>query len=117
MSRNVSRPADRRQFGRRWSDIHGWIIVEGRPRHSCLVRNFSEAGALLMVAGAATLPFTFVLEIEAIQFRIGCEARHRHEGSVGVRFISADLVSEIGPLWSIDEMMAKAGQPKRDLAV
>lgn len=100
--------SERRQFGRRWTNILGWITVEGRPRLACHVKNFSEGGALLLVDRAVTLPFTFLLHIEAIDFKIGCEVRHRSEGHVGVRFISADLVSEVGPIWTIDELMSKA---------
>jgi methyl-accepting chemotaxis protein len=113
----VSGPQDRRQFGRRWGMVHGWITVDGRPRMACTVRNFSEGGALLVVEQAMTLPYTFLLDIEAIDFKIGCQARHRQDNRIGVRFISADLVSEIGPVWSIDEMMARATRgPHQSLA-
>lgn len=108
--------SDRREFGRRWAHVHGWVCVEGRPRLPALVRNFSEGGALIMVENALTLPYTFLLHVEAINFRIGCQARHRHTNSVGVRFVAADLVSEIGPLWSIDELMAKAAPAPGRLA-
>jgi hypothetical protein len=63
-----------------------------------------------MVDEAATLPYTFVLEIEPIEFRVGCEVRHRHHGSIGVHFISLDLVNEVGPIWSIDELMSRAAE-------
>jgi hypothetical protein len=108
------RAQDRREFGRRWSHVHGWITVEGRPRLPCHVRNFSEGGALIVVEQALTLPYTFRLEIESIKLRIGCQTRHRHHNRVGVRFISPDLVSEIGPVWNIDDLMAGAGHmPER----
>lgn len=109
----ASGQSERRQFGRRWSHILGWIAIEGRPRTACHVKNFSEGGALLMVPDSIALPFTFLLHIDAIDFKIGCEVRHRGEGHVGVRFISADLVSEVGPIWTIDELMAKAGATVR----
>ena len=116
MNRNIPRPAERREFGRRWSDVHGWIVVEGRPKLSCQVRNFSKCGALLMVRGSHSLPLAFVLEIEAIDFRIGCQVRHSHEASIGVRFISPDLVGEIGPVWTIDELMSQAAAREPKLA-
>lgn len=110
------RQPDRRQFGRRWSEVHGWIQIVGRPRIPAAVCNFSEAGALLRVANALSLPYTFRLAIDAIEFEIGCEVRHRRGDAIGVRFIAADLVSEIGPIWSIDELMSRASAPQRKLA-
>jgi hypothetical protein len=110
-------PSERRQFGRRWTLVHGWICIEGRPRIACHVRNFCESGALLVVdQGARSLPYTFMLQIDAIDFKIGCEARHRNDTHVGVRFISSDLVGEIGPIWTIDELMARAATPPERLA-
>ena len=109
---NAQGSSDRRQFGRRWSRVHGWICIDGRPRMACHVRNFSEGGALLMVEQPLALPYTFLLEVEAIDFKIGCELRHRSENNIRVRFTSADLVSEIGPIWAIDEVMARAEAPQ-----
>ncbi len=114
---NALGTSDRRQFGRRWSLVHGWICIDGRPRIACHVRNFSEGGALLMIDQALTLPYTFLLTVDAIDFKIGCEVRHRSQNKVGVRFISADLVSEIGPIWTIDELMARAAEAPERQAV
>ncbi len=99
---------DRRQFGRRWSKVHAWIHIDGRPRIPCVVRNFSEGGALLLCQDVDSLPLTFKLNIDVIDFHIGCQVRHCDEGMVGVRFISADLLQEIGPVWSIEELMARS---------
>ena len=107
---SASLSSERRQFGRRWSHVHGWIAVEGRPRLACCVHNFSEGGAFLVLEQAQTLPYTFLLAIEAIGLTIGCEVRHHHHSRVGVRFISPDLVSESGPIWTIDELMARAAR-------
>jgi hypothetical protein len=78
-----------RQFGRRWSNVHGWIHVDGRPRAACLVRNVSEGGALIEIEPSAGLiPDQFTLVIQALQIEIGCEVRHQRHGSLGVRFTS-----------------------------
>ncbi len=80
--------AERRQFGRRWSCVHGWVKINGRPRQPCIVRNFSEGGALLEMPWPCELPDYFRLSIDAIEFDIGCERRHERPGAVGVQFIS-----------------------------
>ncbi len=113
---DIVKKSDRREFGRRWSHVHAWICIEGRPRLPVMLLNFSEGGALIVVDNAVMLPYTFLLDVEAIDFRIGCQVRHRQTNSVGVRFIAADLVSEIGPIWTIDELMAKAS-PRADKLV
>ncbi len=105
---NFARMADRRQFGRRWSKVHAWVCIDGRPRTACIVRNFSEGGALLWCDQADTLPLNFRLIIDAIGFEIGCEVRHSSGHDIGVRFISPDLVSEIGPVWTIEEKLARS---------
>lgn len=79
--------ADRRQFGRRWSQVQGWISIEGRPRISCSVQNLSEGGAQLAVHGAK-LPGHFVLIVEAMKMRVGCEKVRDIDGVLGVRFIT-----------------------------
>jgi hypothetical protein len=80
-----------RQFGRRWSNVHGWIHVDGRPRAACLVRNVSEGGALIEIdPSAGLIPDQFTLVIQPLQIEIGCEIRHQRHGSLGIRFTGAD---------------------------
>lgn len=86
-------PADRRQFGRRQSTLHGWLIVEGRPRIPCIVRNVSDGGALVECPVPKNLPFRFHVEIEAKDFRALCEPRHQRDNWVGVRFIQIECTS------------------------
>lgn len=80
-------PQERRQFGRRKVAIHGWVIVEGRPRVPCVVRNISIEGALLEFDTPSWLPYYFKLIIEVSQFETECELRHQAPRSVGVRFV------------------------------
>jgi hypothetical protein len=83
-----SAPAhERRQFGRRETCIHAWILVEGRPRTACVVRNVSEGGALLELEVPAWMPFRFLLDVEAKRFRSQCEIRHKGAHGLGVTFV------------------------------
>lgn len=82
-------PADRRQFGRRKTNLSGWLIVPGRPRLPCTVLDLSVGGALIGLRGKTWLPYTFQLYIEASRFSTWCEVRHQRENAVGVRFLSA----------------------------
>jgi hypothetical protein len=84
---------ERRQFGRRYSQVHGWICVEGRPRQSCTVQNFSETGALLEISPSVKLPRHFILDIDAIKFRMGCEVTREMSGARGVKFMPAEEVA------------------------
>jgi hypothetical protein len=96
----MARGAERRQFGRRWSNVHGWVRVEGRPKMPCIVRNFSEGGALLELPWPCELPEFFRLSIDAIDFDIGCERRHAKPNAVGVRFVSeAEAESRLFYRW------------------
>lgn len=78
---------ERRQFGRRTVAIHGWVVVDGRPRIPCTVRNISIEGALLEFDTPSWLPYYFRLVIEVSQFETECELRHQAPNSVGVRFV------------------------------
>ena len=79
--------AERRQFGRRWCRVHGWICVDGGPRVACRVTNFSEGGALLEIDHAFAMPDRFRLIIDAVGFDVLSEIRHRRGGVVGVSFV------------------------------
>ncbi len=104
----MARGADRRQFGRRWSHVHGWIHIEGRPRIPCLIRNFSEAGALLEFDCPANVLSRFRLEIDVVDFAINCEVRHHTARRAGVRFLASARADEPQQVPTIDELMARA---------
>lgn len=97
MTRQVN-PADRRQFGRRQTNLQGWISVAGRPRLSCIVRDLSVGGALLEFEKPSWMPFNFKLTIEATRFVTWCEVRHHRANSVGVRFVEAVATTEVETL-------------------
>ena len=82
-------PADRRQFGRRQTNLHGWISVQGRPRLPCVVKDISIGGALLALETPSWLPYNFQLTIDATRFVSWCEVRHCRDNSIGVRFLAA----------------------------
>ena len=83
--------ADRRQFGRRSSVWHAWIVTGTRQRIACCVRNVSTGGALLELAVPATLPQQFELLIEERNLSIRCELRHRGEHGIGISFQDVEM--------------------------
>jgi PilZ domain len=91
---------ERRQFGRRNTAMHGWIVLPGRPKLACLVRNVSEGGALLECAAPKWMPFSFTLEIDCKGFTAECEVRHQKETWIGVRFERITAQSEPIATWS-----------------
>ena len=80
--------AERRQFGRRWSQVQGWICIEGRPKLPCAVQNLSDGGAQLCVNGGGKIPGHFVLTVEALKLRIGCVKVRDRDGVLGVSFVT-----------------------------
>ena len=102
---------ERRQFGRRNTCLHGWLIIEGRPRIACLVRNVSDGGALLECAVPKSIPFRFSLLIECKGFEAWCEARHHTEQWLGVRFVTVQKIDEPIAQWSPQLQDAWAGKP------
>lgn len=86
--------ADKRQFGRRQTSLHGWITVPGRSRMACVVQDLSVTGARLAFdAEPAGLPFCFKLTIEATRFETACEIRHQRGTIVGVEFVAMSSLS------------------------
>ena len=77
---------NRRQFGRRQSNVHGWIKAPGRPAMPCVVRNLSEKGALLECEAPRLLPFRFELVMASSGVHYACEVRHCLDRAVGVTF-------------------------------
>jgi hypothetical protein len=103
---------ERRQFGRRTTAIHGWLVIEGRPKIPCLVRNVSEGGALLECEVPAWLPFRFHLLIDCKGFSAWCEVRHSKESWIGVRFERVDAAPIPIASWSPQVEDAWAGGRK-----
>ena len=85
---------DRRQFGRRHTYSVGRIKVSGRGTLSCIVRNISDGGALLIFDRPETLPFGFLLAIDEDPQLYGCEVRHHFGERVGVAFVDCALIAD-----------------------
>ena len=100
--------AERRQFGRRWCRVHGWICVDGGPRVACRVTNFSEGGALLEIDHAFAMPDRFRLIIDAVGFDVLSEIRHRRGGVVGVSFVRPDTEKVEAVLGSLSAQLELA---------
>jgi hypothetical protein len=101
---------ERRQFGRRNTCLHGWMMLEGRPRIACLVRNVSEGGALLECEVPKVMPYRLGLIIDCKGFEAWCELRHQTERWVGVRFVHFERVQEPIAHWSPEVEDAWAGK-------
>lgn len=86
MSAQTSNP-ERRQFGRRPTFQHGWVKIPGRPPITCVLRNMSEGGALLMFDQPQCLPYAFIMEVDGTGLTYGCEVRHHYGVKVGVEFV------------------------------
>lgn len=84
---------ERRQFGRRHTQDRGWVNLPGRPALTCIVRNISDGGALLVFDRTEWLPFAFVLTIEGRAAQFGCEVRHHYGDRVGVAFVDMAIIA------------------------
>ena len=94
--------ADRRQFGRRETNLHGWITVPGRPRLACTILDISVGGALIGLQKPSWLPYNFQLTVEATRFVSWCEVRHQRPDAVGVRFLTAVEAATLAPRGAVD---------------
>ena len=86
--RACAKPAERRQFGRRKTYVHGIVSARGRPAVPCIMRDVSEGGALLEVPHPRWFPARFRLVVEATGFETECEIVHRTDTAIGVRFMT-----------------------------
>lgn len=95
---------EQRAFGRRESRIHAFVRVAGRSPEPCIVRNFSEGGALLQFDAPFVLPDRFRLTIDTKGVDVMCEVRRRNGLEFGVKFfdeqtdIEARLLGETAVL-------------------
>lgn len=88
MARNAY-PRERRAFGRRESCIHAVLHVAGRPPLHCIVRNYSEGGALLELPEEVVTSKPVRLVVESLGFEAVCEIRHTRGSMMGIRFYTA----------------------------
>ena len=87
--------SDRRIFGRRRSCIHATLFIPGRPPSPCVVRNFSNAGALLELSEPIEPPFCVKLRLSSFGADIDCEVRHARGLRLGVRFVGSGVAEEL----------------------
>ena len=85
-------PPERRGFGRRESLIHAIARLPGRGAEPCLVRNYSDSGALLVFQGRFDPPDRFRLTIEAKGVDAMCQVRRRNGAEIGVSFVEPEEV-------------------------
>ncbi len=78
--------AERRQFGRRSSNIKGYAVLPGHVLLPCVIVNLSDGGALLSFDGDVKLPASLRLVVDDTSFNLLCEVRHQTGNKVGVRF-------------------------------
>ena len=82
----MSQKQERRQFGRRQTNIFGWVIVPGRSPLCCRVTNISPRGAHLEMEKPLWLPYQFKLVFANDQSEQLCEIKHLYAGGLGVMF-------------------------------
>ncbi len=79
--------SDRRQFGRRESNVKAYAILPGQVSLPCIIENVSDGGALLRFTDGAAPTQSFRLMIEGTEFNILCEIRYTNRRRAGVRFV------------------------------
>ncbi len=80
--------SEKRQFGRRMTNIKAWVRIPGRPSVPCVLRNISQGGAMVEFDGDVWLPFSFRLTSEDRLIDCMCEVRHNYPRRVGVEFMT-----------------------------
>ena len=79
---------ERRQVQRHRTLKAGLIAFNRAGTIACRVRNLSEKGALLEVAGPAGIPDEFVLLVEHDHIKRTCRVIWRNPTKLGVEFIT-----------------------------
>lgn len=82
---------ERRAFGRRECSVEAVAVFSGRTHYDCIVRNFSESGALLEFPEGVEIPEVFTLRIIAKKIEGRCEVRHRSGNRAGIQFVSGTI--------------------------
>lgn len=87
MSKGNTPRIERREFGRRSTIVHGWLVLERGVRVPCTVLNLSVAGAMVDMAEIKALPFRFTLSVPSHGIDETCEIRHQSGARLGLRFV------------------------------
>lgn len=78
---------ERREIARQRTLLGGRIVFNRRRATlDCVVRNFSEAGALVLLSDAIAVPAAFDLEIDHKQRSYGARVRWRNGERIGLAF-------------------------------
>lgn len=79
---------EKRQFGRRESNIRGHVLVAGYQPIACTIRNISDGGALLECASQMPASRSIRLVVEGTDFNLRSEICHQGPRGFGIRFVS-----------------------------
>lgn len=91
----MSPPRERRKFGRRTTNILAWILVAGRPRLPCVVRNLTSVGAFCEMDPPGWLPLRIELLLD--DQLIPCELRHISLRGIGITFDQPESTTDEKP--------------------
>ncbi len=84
-------PSERRQFGRRDSSIAASIAIRGCSAQPCVMRNYSDTGALLEFREPAPQTHMFRLVIADKNIDVLCQVRHRAPRTLGISFVGGNI--------------------------
>jgi hypothetical protein len=107
--------AEKRQFGRRQTNIRAWIKVTGRPSIPCTVRDISQGGALLECDEEVWLPYSFRVMAEHGVIDSVCEIRHQNGRKFGVEFVAKLDAFEVPGAYSLEEAATWMGHDRSAL--
>ena len=86
---------DRREFGRKAVNFHGWVRVAGRPPVACIVRDISVKGARIELPELVWIPYDFTLVVEPIGLRVLCETKNKYDRYIGVLFANGQHAEDV----------------------
>ncbi|MEQ1719248.1 MAG: hypothetical protein ABL907_25225 [Hyphomicrobium sp.] len=86
-------------FGRRASYLSVWILIAGRPRLQCRIRNISLKGAPLELSPSERMHLKLKVLMEGRRASLDCEVRQRHLQSVRVECIENVSAEMVSPGW------------------
>lgn len=93
---HVNHPVEKRQFGRRQSNIRGSALVANDQPKLFTIRDLSEGGALLVFDDPQFVPERSVrIQIDGTKMVLLGEVRHQSKTGVGVRFLRPSEGAEL----------------------
>lgn len=95
MAISGAKRVERRQFGRHECCIEALVTYRDQISYSCVIRNFSQFGAVLEFEPGVEAPNEFTLRLASNGAEGACSVRHRTGSRVGVAFVSGTLGIEL----------------------